>query len=171
MSAILNIFLTILACVVVFATVTAAATKRQAGEWNYYHFDGQGFTAGPSTDGSPFVAVRNRKLPVIVTSTEKIESAPMPPGKGVIAGICYMQSSGGKLVSRSEYAPYARMPVRILSGGEVVATVETDDHGYFMAALAAGRYSVNCGIAADEVMLEKETTILVPLRGSKRMVD
>jgi len=161
-----------LVCGVVCTTVTAAAaTRRQADSWSYYHFDGHGFIAGPTSDGSAFVAVRDRMLPVAVTSTGNIEAVVMPPGKGAIAGICYIQSSGGKLASGYGYAPYPRIPVRIFSGDKPVAAVETDEHGFFVATLVAGRYTVSCGIATDEVKLEKDTTVLVPLRGGKRMVD
>ena len=153
-------------------TSAPAAGNRPADVWNYYHFDGIAFTPGPTVDGSAFVAVREKVRPVVLTiQTADIEQTPLPDGAGVIAGICYLQSSGGKLGSGSGYKPYSRVPLLISSGGKGLVTVQTDDNGYFVVVLPAGTYSIGNGPFTAEVTVERAITTLVPLRGGKRMVD
>src|ERR1700681_3556035 len=89
------------------AALPAAASavgNRPVDVWRYYHFDGIAFTPGPSTDGSAFVAVREKVRPVVLTTqTSPTEQTRLPNGEGVLAGICYLQSSGGKLVAGSGF--------------------------------------------------------------------
>ena len=165
-------------CLLAFLLCTAlpagvsAAGNRPADVWNYYHFDGAAFTPGPATDGSAYVAVREKVRPVVLTAlTSDIEQTALPDGAGVIAGICYLQSSGGKLGGGRGYTPYPRMPLLISSGGKQLVTVQTDDHGYFVVVLAAGTYSIGSGPFTAEITVERGTTSLVPLRAGKRMVD
>jgi len=149
-----------------------AAGTRPVDAWSYYHFDGKAFVAGPASDGSAFIAVRDQMRPVILTAqTAHIEEAPLPDGAGVIAGICYLQSSGGKLGSGEGFRPYQRVPLLISSGGKEFVTVQTDDHGYFVVVLAAGTYSIGSGPATAEITVKPDITTLVPLRVGKRMVD
>jgi hypothetical protein len=157
--------------VAVLSSSALAAAKWQGDMWNYYHFDGHGFEAGQVTDGSAFLAVRNGVRPVVLTEAAKIEAVALLDGKGALAGICYIQSSGGKLAAGHGYAPHPRMPVRISSGNKVLVTVETDDQGYFVAVLDAGRYVISSGAVKVEVTVEKDKTVLVPMRTGKRMVD
>lgn len=164
-----NLFLAGVAVVVMCVTAVAAA-KRQGGAWNYFHFDGRAFIAGQSSDNTPFVAVRTGARPVVVTAGTQIVAVDLASGTGALAGICYIQSSGGKLAHGPAYLPCPRMPVRISAGGRVAATTETDEQGYFLATLAPGRYRVGDG-AGVEVTVENGTTTLVPLRAGKKMVD
>lgn len=165
----LNLLLAGMAVVVMCVTATAAA-KRQTGSWNYYHFDGRGFIAGQPDSGA-FVAMRDGVRPVVLTQADKIEPVSLPPGKGAIAGICYTQSSGGKLTSGSAFAPAPGVPVQISANNRVVATARSDEQGYFVAIVDAGGYVVAGGPAAVELAVEKGKTTLVPLRTGKRMVD
>ena len=50
-------------------------------------------------------------------------------------------------------------------------TVQTDEHGYFVAVLAAGKYSIGSGPFTAEISVDRGITTLVPLRAGKRMVD
>ena len=164
----------ILALIIVSAlyATTSAFDKRPADVWNYYHFDGISFTSGPTLDGSAFVAVREKVRPVVLTAqTSQIEQIPLPEGAGVIAGICYLQSSGGKLGVGSGFKAYPHVPLIISSGGRQLVTVQTDDHGYFVTVLPAGLYSVGSGPATAGITVERGITTLVPLRAGKRMVD
>jgi len=171
MSKALLLFLLFLSCTVLPATAPAAA-NRPADVWNYYHFDGIAFTPGPTVDGSAFVAIREKVRPVILTvQTTGIEQIALPDGSGVIAGICYLQSSGGKLGGGSGYLPYPRVPLLISTGGKEFVTVQTDDHGYFVVVLPAGKYAVGSGPFTAEITVEGGVTTLVPLRAGKRMVD
>jgi hypothetical protein len=172
-------FKTIIALLVIItgtmlSTSGSAASKRPADVWNYYHFDGTAFVPGPSADGSAFVAVRKEARPVVLTAeAADIEYTVLPDDSGVIAGICYLQSSGGKLGSGSGsgFNPYPRVPLLISSAGKQFVTVQTDDYGYFVVVLPAGTYTVGSGPFSAEMTVERGITTLVPLRAGKRMVD
>ncbi|MDD2734408.1 MAG: hypothetical protein PHF56_10745 [Desulfuromonadaceae bacterium] len=154
------------------STPISAASKRPADVWNYYHFDGTAFAPGPADAGTAFVAVREKVQPVVLTTEAVVpESVELPDDSGVIAGICYFQSSGGKLGSGRSFNPCPRIPLLIFSAGKQLVTVQTDDHGYFVVVLPAGVYSVSNGPFAAEINVERGITTLVPLRAGKRMVD
>jgi hypothetical protein len=154
------------------STSTSAASKRPADVWNYYHFDGSAFVPGPAADGTAFVAVREKVQPVVLTvQMDDLEPTALPEGSGVIAGICYLQSSGGKLGSSSGFKPYQHVPLLISSAGKQFVTVQTDEYGYFVVVLPAGTYSVGSGSFTAEIIVERGVTTLVPLRAGKRMVD
>lgn len=166
------IFLLIFLIVTALSATASAAGKRPFDVWNYYHFDGVIFSPGPASDGSAFVAVREKAQPVIVTAQgSAVDQIDLPDGTGAIAGICYIQSSGGKLVAGSGYKPYPRVPLLISTGGKRLVTVQTDDHGFFVVVLPAGTYSVGSGPFTAEIAVEAGVTTLVPLRVGKRMVD
>ena len=165
-----TLILAVLAVIIICASVSAAS-KRPAAAWNYYHFDGRAFVAGPPADERPFLAMRDRVIPVVLNSKAGIEAIALPPDNGALAGICYIQSSGGKLEGGSSYIPTPGITVTILSGGTVVLRTQTDGSGYFVALLPAGDYRVSSGAFAAEATLENGTTTLVPLRAGKRMVD
>lgn len=168
---ILSLFLALLLCAASAATALAAA-KRPADPWIYYHFDGIGFKPGPSPDNKPYVAIRERLRPVLLTSqTSPVESIELPEGSGAISGICYIQSAGGKLGSGGGYDPCPRQPLLISSGGRQLVTVQTDENGYFVVVLPAGNYAIGSGPFAAEIPVERGITSLVPLRAGKRMVD
>lgn len=165
----IHVLLALLLC---GAVPAAAAGKRPLESWNYYHFNGSAFTAGPATDGSAFIAVREKMRPVVVTTQlPQLEQTGLADSDGVIAGICYLQSSGGKLGGGSGIKPYPRIPLLISSGGKQFVTVQTDDHGYFVVILPAGTYTVGSGPFTAEISVERGITTLVPLRAGKRMVD
>lgn len=150
----------------------SAAGKRPVAKWNYYHFDGSGFSSGPAVDGTVYVAVREKLRPVVLkTKTAAIEQIEISAGEGAVAGICYIQSSGGKLVSAKGFNAYPYMPLQISSGGKKYVTLQTDNHGYFVVVLPVGNYSIGNGTFAAEITVESGITKLIPLRVGKRMVD
>ena len=167
------ILIAILSGLVAFAgcATAPAVSKRPIDTWIYYHFDGRDFVAGQAEGGGVYVAMREYQRPLLLDGTAKIEAAALPPGKGAIAGICYIQGTGGKLVSKAGYAPCSRMPVRIYSGDTLVTTVQSDEQGYFVAVLDAGSYRIGHSPLAAEWVVENGRTTLVPLRAGKRMVD
>lgn len=166
-----KLLLALMACAMMCTTASAAA-KRPADVWGYYHFDGVGFKAGPATDGSAFIAVRERVQPVVLLNqSSNIEPIALPEDSGVIAGICYFQSFGGKLGDSGGYTPCPRVPLLISSGGKQLVTIQTDEHGYFVAVLAAGKYTIGSGPFTAEISVDSGITTLVPLRAGKRMVD
>ena len=158
--------------IVVVMSVTAfAGAKRQDVAWNYYHFNGSSFVAGQPQEG-PFVALREGTIPVVLTKPVKTEAVALPSGKGAVAGICYIQSSGGKLGGGGNgYVPASGLQVNIFSGSHVVTTVETDENGYFTAVLNAGNYRIGNPPLTIEVSITRGTTTLASLRTGKRMVD
>jgi hypothetical protein len=171
MSKAILLLLAFLACAALPYIISAAA-RRPDDIWNYYHFDGKAFTPGPATDGSAFVAVREKVRPVVLTTqTADIEQTALPDGAGVIAGICYLQSSGGKLGGGSEFKPCQRVPLLISAGGKQLVTVQTDDLGYFVVVLPAGAYTIGSGPFTAGITVERGITTLVPFRAGKRMVD
>lgn len=148
----------------------SAAAKRQGTAWNYYYFDGNGFVAGQPAEGS-VVAVREGSLPVVLAQPAKPEAVALPAGKGAVAGICYIQSSGGKLGGGQGYIPASGVSLKIFSGNQIAATVETDENGYFTAVLGAGDYRIGNPPLSIEVHITNGTTTLASLRSGKRMVD
>lgn len=157
--------------VAVLCVAVQSASRRPPGDMVFYHFNGQGFIAGQPPDGGPFVAVAKHLRPVVLSDSGNIEPVNLAPGKGAIAGICYIQSSGGKLASGAGYVPCRRMPLRIIGGAAGVTTVMTDEGGYFVAVLDAGVYHIGDAPLTVEVVVEEGQTALVPLRAGKRMVD
>jgi len=165
----LNVILSGLLIALLCVTAVAAA-KRPGSHWQYFHFDGHSFIAGQPAGDATFVAVNKDFMPAVLTHASKPKTMALPPDKGVLVGFCYIQSSGGKLTSSASYQPGARMPVEITANGKHVAVTETDDKGYFVIALSAGSYHIICKETV-EAKVENGTTILVPLRVGKRMVD
>jgi hypothetical protein len=165
-----TLLLAIVATVVICSAVSAVS-KRPDAVWNYYHFDGRGFVAGPPADSRPFLAVRDNAIPAVLTRMATAEPLALPAGKGALAGICYIQNSGGKLAGGSGYSPCPRASITISSGDTLVASVPSDENGFFISLLAAGRYRIGNGVFEVEAVVEKGTTSLVPLRAGKRMVD
>jgi len=157
--------------VIIICVAASAASKRPAAAWNYYHFDGRAFIAGRPADDSPFLAVRDRAMPLVLTKATKVEATALPPEKGALAGICYIQSSGGKLAGGSSYVPCPGMDLTISSGTTAILHTQTDACGFFVALLPGGVYRVSSGAFAAEATVENGTTTLVPLRAGKRMVD
>lgn len=158
--------------IVMVVSVTAfAGAKRKDVAWNYYHFNGSSFVAGQPKEGL-FVAVREGAIPVVLAKPVKIEAVALPSGKGAVAGICYIQSRGGKLGGGGNgYVPASGLQVDIFSGSNVVTTVETDENGYFTAVLNAGNYRIGNPPLAIEFSIARGTTTLASLRTGKRMVD
>jgi hypothetical protein len=166
-----NLFLAGLIVAGMCAAAQAAATK-PAETWLYYYFDGQAFVAGQPAGGIAYVAMRERVRPVVVTSpASEIKSVALPEDSGVIAGICYIQRAGGKLGVSSGFDPCPKVPLLVSSAGKPFVTVQTDEQGYFLTVLPAGKYTIGSGVTTDEISVDRGITTLIPLRAGKRMVD
>jgi hypothetical protein len=146
-------------------------SRRPTTAWNYYRFDGKGFANGQPADDAPYLAVRDGVKPVVLKRSLTAASEPLPKNTGALAGICFIQSSGGKMAGGHGYLPRPGTSVEIFSGSTPVLSTRTDDSGYFVALLPAGRYRLTSGPFAAETSVEAGTTTLVPLRAGKRMVD
>jgi hypothetical protein len=165
-----TLILAVLAVIIMCVAVSAAA-RRQVNAWNYYHFDGHGFVAGQPADDSPFLAVRDGAVPLVLTRTARVEATPLPSDKGALAGVCYIQSFGGKLAGVRGYVPSPGIALTILSGAAVVQHTQTDESGYFVTLLPAGVYRISSGAFAAESTVEVGKTTLSALQTGKRMVD
>ncbi len=163
--------LALAALTVALTALTAHAfAKRPSELWSYLHFDGKGFAAGkPGEPFVPFVAVRPGFRPVVETNEERIREVALTEGTGAIAGVCFVQSYGGKLRPAAGYHAVPLLPVPIAAGDKLVTTVDTDGNGFYVAVLPVGTYRV--GNQGVEVKVEVGATKLVPLRVGKRMVD
>lgn len=157
--------------VCIMCVAVSAASRRHVTAWNYYHFDGQAFVAGQPADGTPFVAVRDRAVPVVLNRATTVEATPLPSGKGALAGICFLRSSGGKLGGSGGHAPCPAATLEISSGDAVILRTQTDGSGYFVALLPAGVYRIGSGAFAAEATVETGKTTLAAVQAGKRMVD
>ena len=157
--------------VIVICCAVSAASRRPSESWSYYHFNGSTFAAGQSPDGGRFLAVRDRMTPVILRRSEAMEAVPLPAGKGAVAGVCYIQSSIVLPAKGAVYTPSPGATVTITPGAGAPVITQADDAGFFVAVLDAGSYTVSNGAFSSRVTLEKGTTVLVPLRTGKRMVN
>lgn len=148
-----------------------ALGTRPAQQWGFFHFKSGAFVAGKPAEGLPFVAVRDGVRPVPVTRGEKLDAVKLPQGSGAVAGICYLQGSGGKLSSGAVYRPVPRMAVAAFDQeNTMVAGTETDPEGYFTLVLPAGRYRIVAG-ESKNVEVEQGKTLLIPMRTGKRLAD
>ncbi|WP_235840222.1 hypothetical protein [Citrifermentans pelophilum] len=152
-----------------FSLDAAALARRPAGQWAYFYFDGGQFVPGKPEAGT-FVAVQDGVQPMVTARADKLQVVPLPAGTGAVVGICYVQSSGGKLRTGAGFDAVPLIPVEISAGGRTVVTVETDISGYFVAALPPGSYRLIAKHVV-EFVVESGRTKLLPLRVGKRMVD
>ena len=157
--------------VLVMCMTVSAFSKRPAADWNYYHFDGHRFISGQPANGGAYLALRDGVLPVFLPRPTKVEAVALPAGKGALAGICYIQRSGGKLSESNGHLPCPPTYITISTGNTAITSVLSDENGYFMALLPPGRYRVSSGAFVVETKVEIVSTVLVPLRAGKRMVD
>lgn len=155
----------------VMSLAVSAAAKRPNATWNYYHFDGNGFVSGRPAEGGTFLAVRDGVLPAVLSRPTKIEALALPADKGVLAGCCYLQVSGGKQASGRNVAPCPGLALTIFSGESPLLRTQTDQSGHFVAVLPAGVFRVSSGAFSIEVTVEAGKTTLAALKAGKRMVD
>ncbi len=133
------------------------------------YFDGSAFRE-ENTEGQPAIATRIGHYPRLLRDGTSREAVPLPSGTGALAGICYIQQSGGKLGSHPAFLPRPDILVTVRGAGGEKET-RCDGNGFFSMALPPGRYEVRSGADSSTVTIEPDKTTLVPLRGGKRMVD
>jgi hypothetical protein len=135
-----------------------------------WQFDGREFVPGAG-QGGMVVLVRDGYLPVQRTGDESAPSSSLPDGRGAIAGICYIQTAGSKLATRSGALPEGGCRVEILGASQASWHVTADKHGFFTLPLPAGTYEVHGAGSPITVTVTEGRTALVALRTGKRMVD
>ena len=142
-----------------------------ASAWKPYFFDGVNFS--PASDStSTAIWLRNGHFPSTSEPTAGSASSDrLPPGTGAVAGICYSQTTGGKIAAQHSFTPYPNEQITFKSKSEGVSVKRSDKDGYFAAYMKAGDYELFCRGARIEFRIKQGETTLVPIRGGKRMVD
>ena len=139
--------------------------------WTPYQFNANGFY--PSLDTpSKALWLRSGYFPYsgqnAPTAADNIK---LPKDTGAVAGICYLQTSGGKIANQNMITPLPDEQITMKLIGEGVFVTRTDENGYFTDALHPGDYEFYCrGVKLSGKIRQGETT-LIPIRGGKRMAD
>lgn len=151
--------------------LTLSCASCTASPWRPYTFNGNDFQpAVPVTDQTLWL--RNGYLPRLDDPGRlAADTGRLPPGTGAVAGICYLQTSGGKVEGKSSVTPYPDEQITIKSKKEGISVIRTDDAGYFIELLPPGDYQFICRGAGKQVTVKKGKTTLIQLRGGKRMAD
>jgi len=139
------------------------------GDWTRIDFNGQEFREAV-IGKYPLFRQRQGFLPFIDYSGTRQDEVRLQEGSGALAGICYIQSAGGKAHAVNGFIPMAGEPVEIRNG-KTLFTVRSDASGYFVLALPAGTYELKVRGITRKVTVEKGKSLFVPMRGGKRMVD
>jgi len=157
--------------ILLFFTLTLSCAGGHSSPWKPFFFDGTNFS--PAIDSSAnAIWLRNGHFP----STTKPAAGPaiadrLPPGTGAVAGICYLQTSGGKISPHNAVTPYPNEQITFKSKTDGVSITRTDKDGYFIEYLTAGDYELFCRGVRTEIRIKQGETTLVPVRGGKRMAD
>jgi len=135
-----------------------------------WQFNGREFVPGAG-DGGMVVLVRDGYLPVVRTGANPVPSTPLPTGTGALAGICYIQVTGGKLDSQSGTIPAGGCPLEIVDLSRTIWRATADQNGFFSLPLPAGTYEVHGAGSPIKLTVTEGRTALMALRTGKRMVD
>lgn len=142
-----------------------------ASTWQPYTFNGTGFLPG-EPGGKPSIWLRDGFTPRTGKPLDGADDlGSLPPKSGAVAGICYLQTGGGKLVDHSGYTPYADEQILIRSARDGLFVTRTDSNGIFIETLYPGEYEFSCRGAASPAVIKEGKTTLVRIRGGKRMAD
>jgi len=152
-------------------SLTLSCAGGHSSPWKPFLFDGTHFA--PATDiTAKAIWLRSGHFPSTTAPTAGPASPDrLPPGTGAVAGICYLQTSGGKISPHSSFTPYPDEQITFKSKTDGVSVTRTDKDGYFIEYLKAGDYELLCRGARTEVRISQGETTLVPIRGGKRMAD
>lgn len=139
--------------------------------WTPYLFNGSGFYHSMDAP-SKALWIRPGYFPYSgQDSPQTSANIKLPKGTGAVAGICYLQTSGGKIANQNMITPLPDEQITMKLSGEGVFVTRTDEQGYFTDALYPGDYEFYCrGVKVSGRIRPGETT-LIPLRGGKRMAD
>jgi hypothetical protein len=135
----------------------------------YFFFDGASFAEG-RREGVPSVIVRDGYYPEVVSGKAGDRLRRLPDGEGGVAGFCFAQVAGGKLGQAEGPIPLGGRDVTITGKGRKT-TVRTDEMGFFVTALPEGRYEVELLGFSKTIDVKNGKSVVVTLRGGKRLVD
>jgi len=159
------------AIILLILPLALSCTGGHTSHWQPFFFDGTGFS--PATDGrSNEIWLQSGFLPSITDPTNgTVRSDRLPPGTGAVAGICYLQTSGGKMSSHNSFTPYPYEHITVKNKKDGVSVTRTGEDGYFIEPLFAGDYELFCRGVRAEFRIKPGETTLVPVRSGKRMTD
>lgn len=161
----------ILPLITLLSLSACTLSARTASPWRPYTFDGKEFVPG-ELEGTPSFWIRDGFIPrTEQPGARAVDSGHLPAKSGAVAGICYLQTSGGKLADQSGTAPYGDEQITIRSARDGVFVTRTDAKGLFIETLYPGEYEFSCRGAGSSAVITEGKTTLVRIRGGKRMAD
>ena len=142
-----------------------------AAQWTAHRFDGRSFQPDQKKTAET-LWLKSGYLPHLgETVPDAVGSQKLAKGAGAVAGLCFLQTSGGKLANANSSTPYPDEQITMKLPGEGVYVTRTDAAGYFIDSLYPGEYEFQCrGFKVTGTVRAGETT-LIPIRGGKRMAD
>jgi hypothetical protein len=150
---------------------TSCSLSAHPPKWEKFTFNGQEFQSG-GIDNRPAIWLRDGYSPRIAEPQDaSLDYGKLPPKSGAIAGVCYLQISGGKLADQSGAKPLPDEQITISSSKYGISVTRSDAAGFFIEELFPGDYQLYCRGAGLEVRVKEGQTVLVPIKGAKRMVD
>lgn len=149
----------------------ASCTSTHSGNWQPYTFNGKNFS--PAFEGvTGAVWIREGNYPIIADEApDRATIDPLPKDTGAVAGICYLQTTGGKIADHNTFTPYPDERITFKSSVDGVSVARTDKNGYFLEYLLIGDYEVFCRGVKSEFRIRRGETTFIPIRGGKRMAD
>lgn len=146
-------------------------SAQSASPWHPYTFNGQEFITGEIKGLQP-LWLRDGFAPRLSKPDRAAEhNWQLPPKAGAVAGICYLQTSGGKIANQSGITPLPDEQIIIKNMREGAFVTRTDANGLFMETLDPGEYVFSCRGAGSQAEVTAGKTTLVRIRGGKRMAD
>lgn len=163
--------LTVRAMILLVFPIIFSCAGGNSSPWSPRYFDGMNFSPNTATS-SKAIWIRNGHFPATAETPPGSASTDiLPPGTGAVAGICYIQTSGGKLSDQNRFTPYPEEQITFRSKTDGVSVTRTDKDGYFAEYLPTGNYELFCRGVRTEIRIKQGETTLVPIRGGKRMAD
>lgn len=136
--------------------------------WRRFAFNGRDFqeTSQPKKIS---VQLKNGYLPDIVSVGAVSREDALPEGTGGVAGICYIETVGGKK-KRGAYIPLAGAVVELSKGAWRMAA-RADAQGYFVLALPPGEYELKLFGFSGRFRVEAGKNALVAVRGGRQAAE
>lgn len=152
-------------------TLSLSCAGVDSSLWKPYTFDGKSFSQSEETN-SGTIWLRSGHFPSLsAIAPGSVRSDRLSPKTGAVAGICYLQTSGGKLAGQKSFTPYPNEQISLKSKMHGVFVTRTDNNGNFAEQLPAGEYELSCRGGRAMITIQQGETTLTPLRGGKRMAD
>lgn len=136
--------------------------------WRRFAFNGMDFqeTSQPKKIS---VLLKNGYLPDIVSAGQVPREDVLPEGTGGVAGICYIETGGGKQ-KRGGHIPLGGAVIELSKGAWRMAA-RADVQGYFVLALPPGEYELKLFGFSGRFRVESGKNALVAVRGGKQTAD